>query len=118
MAFRMSRPWLVFGVVGGFQQPQGQVQLLSNLVDEGMNVKEAVERPRWRWAGGRRLWLEAGFPTETNEGLVSRGHRVEEPSYDGSFGGAQCLLYEADEATWVGAIDPRKDGLPVTFEVP
>ena len=69
MAFRMSRPWLVFGVVGGFQQPQGQVQLLSNLVDEGMTVKEAVESPvevGWRTP----FVVEAG-PYGNHEGLVS-----------------------------------------------
>ena len=117
MAFRMSRPWLVFGVVGGFQQPQGQLQLLSRIVDEAESVENAVASPRWRWAGGQTLWVEEPMSPELVEALIARGHRIADPAEGQVFGGAQCLLYDADASRWRGASDPRKDGLALTFEV-
>jgi gamma-glutamyltranspeptidase len=46
------QPWLSFGVMGGNIQPQGQAQILANIIDFGMNPQarrmplSAVECPR------------------------------------------------------------------------
>jgi len=111
MPFRMSRPWLVFGVVGGFQPPQAQVQLLTNLIDEGMSLEAAVAPPRFRWVGGREIWCEGGFDPEIARGLQERGHDLRPATMARPFGGAQALEFVADRGEWVGASEPRKDGV-------
>jgi len=112
MVFRSGVPWLVFGVVGGFQQPQGQVQLLLRLIDEGRRLRDAVDAPRFRWIDGDRLRLEAGTPSSLAEALERRGHVLVDASGHGGFGGAQAILVEDGEPT--GASDPRKDGRAIT----
>ncbi len=107
MVFRSEMPWLVFGVVGGYQQPQAQVQLLVHLIDEGLSLRDAVDASRFRWVGGDRVRLEAGIEPRIAQGLAERGHRLVEEAGDGGFGGAQAILVE-DELE--GASDPRKDG--------
>ena len=47
MAFRDGRPALLFGTMGGDGQPQTHMQVLSNLIDYGMDLQAAIEAPRW-----------------------------------------------------------------------
>lgn len=107
MVFRSEMPWLVFGVVGGYQQPQAQVQLLVHLIDEGLSLRDAVDAPRFRWVCGDRVRLEAGVDPSIARGLAERGHRRVDDAGHGGFGGAQAILVED---ALEGASDPRKDG--------
>lgn len=113
MAFRDGKPWLSFGLVGGFMQPQGHVQLLCNVVDHGMDLQEAVEAPRVRYYGGRRVAMEPFMPKGISEGLARRGHELIEG--DGNFGGAQIIALDPETGTLAGASDPRKDGCAMGF---
>ncbi len=84
-----GKPWFVFGVMGGDMQPQGQVQVLVNLIDFGMNVQEAGEAPRLEHLGsatptgspgsrtGGTVSAERGISAQVIEELTRRGHRVE-----------------------------------------
>ena len=45
------KPWLAFGVMGGGMQPQGHVQVLTNMIDFGMDVQEAGDASRWQHEG-------------------------------------------------------------------
>jgi len=99
--------WAAFGVMGGYMQPQGHVQVLSNVVDYDMPLQAALDAPRWRYREDGTLAVEErmhdGVPTK----LVHRGHdvRVLPPLL---FGGAQVV--RNDDGTLSGATEPRKDG--------
>ncbi|MFC7073306.1 gamma-glutamyltransferase family protein [Halovenus rubra] len=99
--------WLAFGVMGGYMQPQGHVQLISNLVDYDMPLQAALDAPRWRYREEGTLAVEEqiheGIPTK----LARKGHDVR-VLYPGLFGGAQAV--RNNEGTLSGATEPRKDG--------
>lgn len=95
------------GVVGGFMQPQGQLQILRNVIDRGMSAQEAVDAPRLRVLGGRSVGVEAGFDQSVQDDLIRRGHRLAAlPRFE--CGGAQLILRTAHGLD--GGSDRRKDG--------
>jgi len=108
MAFRDHKPWLSFGMVGGFMQPQGHLQMISNIVDHNMDVQEAIESPRFRFYEGRKVALEHGISAQTRKGLAARGHEIIEGDY--YFGGAQAIQIDSQNGALIGGSDPRKDG--------
>ncbi|QHS17732.1 gamma-glutamyltransferase [haloarchaeon 3A1-DGR] len=99
--------WAAFGVMGGYMQPQGHLQVITNVVDYGMPIQRALDEPRWRYRESGELALEPQFDDELAAGLVRRGHRVRTLTAD-EFGGAQ--LVRNDDGVLSGATDPRKDG--------
>jgi len=117
---REGEPWLSFGVMGGGMQPQGQVQILLNLLVFGMNLQAAGDAPRIRHDGsagptgkqapedGGVVNLEPGFPEGTAEALADRGHQVRVGQ--GHFGGYQAIAYNPVDRLWRGASEYRKDG--------
>jgi gamma-glutamyltranspeptidase/glutathione hydrolase len=104
--------WTAFGVMGGYMQPQGQLQALIRLLEDGATPQEAFDAPRWRYREDGRLAVEARLPTAVQDGLLRRGHDLEvlPPR---KFGGAQ--LVRNDGGTLSGATEPRKDGTVSTF---
>ncbi len=60
MVTKAGKPWFVFGVMGGDMQPQGQVQVLVNLIDFGMDVQQAGEAPRLEHRGSATPDRRAG----------------------------------------------------------
>jgi gamma-glutamyltranspeptidase/glutathione hydrolase len=121
-ATRGGKPWLSFGVMGGDMQPQGQAQIIINMVDYGLDLQSAGDAPRWRHEGGPEptgvpaegtglLRLESGVPEETRRGLSRLGWKLGEP--DGGFGGYQAIL-RGPEA-YAAASEVRKDGLALAY---
>ena len=116
---RGGKPFMSFGVMGGSMQPQGQVQVLVNLIDFGMNLQEAGDAPRMRHLGssqptgskmtdGGWLCLESGFSYETIRRLQEMGHRIR--FINGGFGGYQAILVDIQNHVYYGASESRKDG--------
>jgi gamma-glutamyltranspeptidase / glutathione hydrolase len=95
------------GVVGGFMQPQGQMQVLRHVLDDGLGLEEALAAPRLRFLGGRAVGAEPGYDPALLDGLRARGHEIR-PLASADAGGAQAILRDGDRL--VGASDPRKDG--------
>jgi len=110
---RDGRPLLSFGVMGGYMQPQGHVQVVVRLFDYGQNPQAACDAPRWHIAEDGRISLETGIPDGIKKELARRGHLiVDEDPYWG-YGGAQLILKTG--ASYCAASDPRKDGQAVVF---
>lgn len=119
-----GQPWLSFGVMGGGMQPQGHVQILTNMIDFGMNVQEAGDVARYRHRGssqptgeaiesGGTLSLESGVPEDVVEALRQRGHTVEVDA--GGYGGYQAIRWDPEEGVYWGATEMRKDGEVVGY---
>jgi gamma-glutamyltranspeptidase/glutathione hydrolase len=118
---------LAFGVMGAAMQPQGQVQVLSNIVDFGMGVQAAGDAPRVRHEGsteptgapplahGGTVHLEPGFPAAAVDELRARGHRIEAMGPRGAFGGYQAIARDLTNGVYVGASESRKDGQAAGF---
>lgn len=103
-----QEPWLAFGVMGGAMQPQGHVQVLLNLLLFDMDVQTAIDAPRFRHLGGRRIALESPIPVDVRSALEAIGHTLVDESRV-SFGGAQAVLRLP--RGWAAGSDPRKDGM-------
>ena len=104
--------WLAFGVMGGYMQPQGHVQVLSNVLDYDMPVQRALDAPRWRYLESGELGVEARIGDRLATKLARRGHDVTVLP-PGRFGGAQIV--RNDGGTLSGATEPRKDGSVVGY---
>lgn len=109
-----------YGVMGGFMQPQGHVQVLSALADHGLDPQSALDLPRFcidvEEAGGR-VALEEGIPQSTIAELENMGHPVYVLSgFDRSlFGRGQVILREAETGVLAAGSDPRADGCAMTL---
>jgi gamma-glutamyltranspeptidase/glutathione hydrolase len=122
---REGKPYFVFGVMGGDMQPQGQVQVLVNLIDFGMNVQAAGEAPRAqhfgsatptgqpRDADGGTVALERGIPEKVAEELARRGHTIGFTRTTG--GGYQGILIDPKTNVLHGGSEARKDGCAVGY---
>jgi len=103
-----------YGVMGGFMQPQGHVQVLSALKDGGLDPQSALDLPRFcldAESAGGHVDIEEGMPTATVNALREMGHPLNEVSgYERAvFGRGQVIL--RDEAgVLCGGSDPRADG--------
>jgi gamma-glutamyltranspeptidase/glutathione hydrolase len=118
MALRDGQLWLSFGVMGGFMQPQGHLQVLVNLVDYGLDPQAALDAPRFRVdeGGGPQVLIETGVPLKTRKALAAMGHDVRpETNFSPEFGGGQVIAVDPESGVLWGASEPRKDGCAVGF---
>ena len=119
MATRDDELWLSFGVMGGFQQPQGHLQVISNMVDFGMSPQAALDSPRFSVdvRGGGNLLVEEDIDSATLEDLRNRGHKVEVKRGRERmlFGGGQIIARDPKSGVLVAGSEPRKDGLALGF---
>jgi gamma-glutamyltranspeptidase/glutathione hydrolase len=114
MAFRNNVPWLSFGVMGGFMQPQGHVQVLLNQVDFKMDPQRALDAPRVRVFGDGAVALEDAFDNDTRLALAARGHKIVAADTE-EFGGGQIILLDAETGALAAGSDPRKDGCAIGY---
>jgi gamma-glutamyltranspeptidase/glutathione hydrolase len=118
MAMRENRLWVSFGVMGGFMQPQGHLQVMVTMVDHGLDAQAALDAPRFRVdeRGGPQVSIEEGVPIETCKALAAMGHDVRtEPAFWSGFGGGQIIAVHPETGVLEGGSDPRKDGCAVGF---
>jgi gamma-glutamyltranspeptidase/glutathione hydrolase len=121
-ATRDGEPWLAFGVMGGDMQPQGQAQIIVNLVDHGLGLQAAGDSPRWHHEGSSEptgapadgtgtVRLETGVPEATRAALAKLGWRLGRS--DGGFGGYQAI--QRLPGRYAAASEMRKDGAALAY---
>jgi gamma-glutamyltranspeptidase/glutathione hydrolase len=122
-ATRGGEPWLAFGVMGGNMQPQGQTQIITDLVDYGLGLQEAGDAPRWLHEGSTEptgearfgehgvLALESAIPEAAREGLRALGWDPRQAP--GGFGGYQAI--ERRPGRYAAASEMRKDGAALAY---
>ena len=119
LTLRNGLPAIVGGTPGGDFQVQCGLQILSNLIDYGMDPQEAVEAPRWWSFPGTdpasldtppELRVETGMPAATIKELEALGHQVA-PRRPGIYDGkVQLIILDPESGILKGASDPRGDG--------
>jgi len=107
---------LCYGMMGAFMQPQGHLQLISNMVDHGMDPQQAINALRFM-VGNENVILEEGVDPAVARDLQSRGHNVGQiTGYNRvSIGGAQVIQRDPDTGVLRGGSEPRKDGAAVGY---
>jgi gamma-glutamyltranspeptidase/glutathione hydrolase len=117
-----------FGVMGGYMQPHGHLQMLVNMVDLGLSPQQALDLPRWRLAvqpgpgvgardPGGLLYIEEGWSVDTMAALARRGHRIAPVTGFGraTFGGGQIIVRDPQTGVLTAGSEPRKDGCAVGY---
>jgi gamma-glutamyltranspeptidase/glutathione hydrolase len=109
-----------FGVMGGFMQPQGHLQVMVALADDHLDPQAALDRPRFCILDGKadgRVALEQGIPQATFQRLGEMGHPVELVSgYNRSlFGRGQVIWRDPSSGVLWGGSDPRADGCAMSY---
>jgi gamma-glutamyltranspeptidase/glutathione hydrolase len=109
---KAGRALMPFGVMGGQYQPVGQVHVLTNMLDYGCDVQEAIDMPRGLHYENI-YQLEDGVPADIVEGLRKLGHQT--THVIPPLGGGQAIWIDWEKGTLTGGSDPRKDGCALGY---
>jgi gamma-glutamyltranspeptidase/glutathione hydrolase len=109
-----------FGVMGGFMQPQGHVQVFLALVEDGLDPQSALDLPRFcieDGTSGGRVALEKGIRPSVMKSLTQRGHplRPVKGFERAIFGRGQIILRDPQTGLLTAGSDPRADGCAMTL---
>lgn len=114
MLVRDGRVQMPFGVMGGHYQASGHAWFLSNMLDYGMDLQEAMDLPRmFADPVSGKVQVEATLPDTILKGLEGLGHQLVRPPRP--IGGSQAVWIDWDAGTLVGASDHRKDGCALGY---
>jgi gamma-glutamyltranspeptidase/glutathione hydrolase len=105
-----------FGIMGGLNQAQAHAQFVSNVVDHGMNIQEALEAPRFtkKVFEGCEFSIESRIPKQVRDELAARGQRLKVlGAFSSEMGGGQVVVHDSKTGVNYGASSPRKDGAAV-----
>ena len=114
--FRDGKFYLSIGTPGSWGILQTTPQFMTNVLDYGMTVQQAIEVPRFRYLEGRRIQMEDRFPLHVRRALEARGHKIDLlESWSMAVGGAQGIQFDPEEGTFHGGADPRRDGFALGY---
>jgi gamma-glutamyltranspeptidase/glutathione hydrolase len=112
------------GTQGADHQPQWNVQVLTGMLDFGLNVQQTAEQPRWISTPGTipseigkpyELELEEGFDPAVYRQLEQLGHKVVRRPQNAFGSSVQVIRRDPETGALWGGSDPRADGLAVGF---
>jgi len=112
MLMREGEAVAPFGVMGGHYQAMGHVELLTGIIDRGLDVQQALDAPRSFGHDGV-LDLEQTIPAEIEAALVQRGHKIARPMIP--FGSGQIIWRDKATGALIAGSDCRKDGSAAGF---
>jgi len=109
------------GVMGGFMQPQGHMQVVVGLADDHLGPQAALDRPRFMITPELEqgtVALEDGIPLSSMSALADMGHNVRPVTGMGRtmFGRGQIIYREAEQGVLWGGSDPRGDGCAMCLD--
>ncbi|MFQ7521850.1 MAG: gamma-glutamyltransferase, partial [Terrisporobacter sp.] len=99
-----------FGVMGAFMQPQGHLQVITNLIDFNLNPQESLDAPRWQWIGENLIEVEEDMPLDIVKGLMKKGHKIKIVKDFTSMGKGQIILKKKlneKESVYISATEKR-----------
>ncbi|MED3790003.1 gamma-glutamyltransferase [Peribacillus frigoritolerans] len=99
-----------FGVMGGYMQPQGHVQVIMNTIDFHLHPQAALDAPRWQWITEKTVQVEKAFPSHIAEELARKGHNIRVNFDSGSFGRGQIIWRNPETGVLMGGTESRTDG--------
>jgi gamma-glutamyltranspeptidase/glutathione hydrolase len=99
-----------FGVMGGFMQPQGHLQVIMNTIDFHLNPQAALDAPRWQWLQGNDVIVEPTTSNDIVEGLIAKGHNIRYEPRLSMFGRGQ-IIWKLENGIYVGGTEYRTDGM-------
>jgi len=105
-----------FGIMGGANQPLAHAQFVSNVVDYGMNIQEALENARFTVSPERgcNIVIESRVTPEVRQKLSAMGHQLDvRREYTTAMGRGQAVLHDSKSKVNYGASDARADGAAV-----
>ena len=108
MVLKGGKPKYLMTTPGGPGQTLSMVQVLSNLVDRGMELTRAIEYPRWSVSLDGSFLLEDGYGADVAAELERRGHVVKQASGASYFGSAKTIEI-LDNGVLTGAADTRRE---------
>lgn len=97
-----------FGVMGGYMQPQGHLQVAMNFIDFNLDPQQALDAPRWQWMRDNSVTVESRFDSETARMLKQKGHNIRMDLNTPSFGRGQMIV-RLENGTLVGGTESRTD---------
>lgn len=97
-----------FGVMGGYMQPQGHVQVVMNYVDFALDPQQALDAPRWQWMRDGSVTVESRFDPQLARALRRMGHDIRVDLNTASFGRGQMIV-RLDNGVLVGGTESRAD---------
>ena len=119
MVTKDNKLFLSFGVMGGFQQPQGHLQVITNMIDYNLSPQDALDSLRFSLDVDdmKTISLEEDLDDQIIKELESKGHKLNIVSGNERimFGGAQVAQYNSDTGVISLGTEPRKDGSALAY---
>ena len=112
MVMKNGQAVMPYGVMGGHYQPMGHSWFLTNMLEYGLDIQEAIDLPRLFPFKGK-LQIERGIPQDVVAALTRMGHvpeLIERPH-----GGGQAIWIDRERGCLVGGSEPRKDGMALGY---
>lgn len=111
-----NRPFMTLGSPGATRIIPAVALTISNIIDHGMSIQEAISAPRIAQFQSGDLNIEGRVSLESYNKLQEMGHKIHvRDSYDPYFGGVHGVMMDYKTKTLHGGADPRRDGHAAAF---